>query len=192
MNNRTSSLSRPQDIREVKQSFLIVYEGICTESDYFRAFRMTTSTINVGQVMNTISMVKSNQHTWHWHEEKTYIRPVLVVFDKGNFPTNDFYRAIALARHNGFRVTYNNQAFEYWFLLHFNLYRGPKHRNSYADEIYKTFRPYLFKKQKVLGCKIYNRLLHLQQKAIKDATAVMKKFSQGNLTMENRPQLCIS
>ncbi|WP_300764417.1 hypothetical protein [uncultured Bacteroides sp.] len=39
-NHRTSSLSRPQGIREVKQSFLIVCEGMCTEPDYFKAFRM--------------------------------------------------------------------------------------------------------------------------------------------------------
>ena len=57
-NHRTSSLSRPQGTRVVKQSFLIVCEGMCTEPDYFRAFRMTTATIKaVGQGMNTISLV---------------------------------------------------------------------------------------------------------------------------------------
>ena len=57
-NHRTSILSRPQGIREVKQSFLIVCEGMCTEPDYFKAFRMTTATIKtVGQGLNTISLV---------------------------------------------------------------------------------------------------------------------------------------
>lgn len=57
-NHRTSSLSRPQGIREVKQSFLIVWEEMCTEPDYFKAFSMTMVNINaVYQGMNIISLV---------------------------------------------------------------------------------------------------------------------------------------
>lgn len=134
-NHRTSSLSRPQGIREVKQSFLIVCEGICTEPDYFKAFRMTTATIKaVGQGMNTISLVNKaiSIRDTDMKKKRTYDQ-CWVVFDKDDFPANDFNQAIALAERNGFRVAYSNQAFEYWFLLHFNLYRGPIHRNSYAD-----------------------------------------------------------
>ena len=44
---RKSGITRRQDFRAVKQSFLIVCEGECTEPDYFKAFRMTTATIKV-------------------------------------------------------------------------------------------------------------------------------------------------
>ena len=37
--HRSASLTRRQSMREVKQSFLIVCEGVRTEPDYFKAFR---------------------------------------------------------------------------------------------------------------------------------------------------------
>ena len=56
--HRKSSLTRRQGTRMVKQSFLIVCEGVRTEPDYFKAFRMTTATVKaVGQAMNTTSLV---------------------------------------------------------------------------------------------------------------------------------------
>ena len=42
--HRTSDLRRRQGTRNVKQSFLIVCEGLRTEPDYFNAFRMTAAT----------------------------------------------------------------------------------------------------------------------------------------------------
>ena len=43
--HRSGSLTRKQGTRNVKQSFLIVCEGVRTEPDYFKAFRMTTATV---------------------------------------------------------------------------------------------------------------------------------------------------
>ena len=156
-NHRTSSLSRPQGIREVKQSFLIVCEGMCTEPDYFKAFRMTTATIKaVGQGMNTISLVNKaiSIRDTDMKKKRTYDQ-CWIVFDKDDFPANDFNQAIALAERNGFRVAYSNQAFEYWFLLHFNLYRlvpvalqslsGTNTQKQLCRYAYKAYRPYLLK-----------------------------------------------
>lgn len=184
-NHRTSSLSRPQGTRVVKQSFLIVCEGMCTEPDYFRAFRMTTATIKaVGQGMNTISLVNKAISIRDTDIKKKRIYDQCwVVFDKDDFPASDFNQAIALAERNGFRVAYSNQAFEYWFLLHFNLYRGPIHRNSYANMLTKL-TDLTYSKAEGFGAKLYNRLLHLQPQAIKNATAVIKETSQGNPAME--------
>lgn len=184
-NHRTSSLSRPQGTRVVKQSFLIVCEGMCTEPDYFRAFRMTTATIKaVGQGMNTISLVNKAISIRDTDIKKKRIYDQCwVVFDKDDFPASDFNQAIALAERNGFRVAYRNQAFEYWFLLHFNLYRGPIHRNSYANMLTKL-TDLTYSKAEGFGTKLYNRLLHLQPQAIKNATAVIKETSQGNPAME--------
>ena len=53
-----SCLSRRQTVREIKQSFLIVCEGVKTEPDYFKAFRMTAATVKaVGLAMNTMTLV---------------------------------------------------------------------------------------------------------------------------------------
>ena len=174
--HRSASLTRRQSTREVKQSFLIVCEGIRTEPDYFKAFRMTAATVKaVGQAMNTTSLVSKaiSIRDADQKKKRTYDQ-CWVVFDKDDFPAKDFNEAIALAEKNGFKVAYSNQAFEYWFLLHFNLYKGALHRNSYADML-----------SRLSGIAImYNRLLHLQPQAIKNAATVLAEISHGNPAME--------
>lgn len=153
--HRSGSLTRKQGTRNVKQSFLIVCEGVRTEPDYFKAFRMTTATVKtIGQAMNTISLVnKAISIRDTEQKKKHYYDQCWVVFDKDDFPAKDFNQAIILAQKNGFRVAYSNQAFEYWFLLHFNLYRGPLHRQNYADMLSKLIgMPYSKVKDLVLSC----------------------------------------
>ena len=179
--HRKSSLSRRQGVREIKQSFLIVCEGEKTEPDYFKAFRMTTATVKaVGQAMNTMTLVnkaisireadrqKKREHDQCW-----------VVFDKDDFPAHDFNQAIQLAEKNGIRVAYNNQAFEYWFLLHYNLYTGPIHRNQYKDMLTKL-TGLQYNKTEGFGAVMYNLLLSRQKQAIKNADTVLAEISHGN------------
>ena len=183
--HRSASLTRRQSTREVKQSFLIVCEGVRTEPDYFKAFRMTAATVKaVGQAMNTTSLVSKaiSIRDADQKKKRTYDQ-CWVVFDKDDFPAKDFNDAIALAKKNGFKVAYSNQAFEYWFLLHFNLYKGALHRNSYADMLSRLSGiPY--SKTEGFGAIMYNRLLHLQPQAIKNAYAVLADISHGNPAME--------
>jgi len=119
--HRKASLTRRQGVREIKQSFLIVCEGEKTEPDYFKAFRMTAATVKaLGQAMNTMALVnKAISIREADHQKKREYDQCWVVFDKDDFPAQDFNQAIQLAEKNGFRVAYSNQAFEYWFLLHY-------------------------------------------------------------------------
>jgi len=137
--HRSSDFSRYQGTRNVKQSFLIVCEGTCTELDYFKAFRLTSVTIKaVGQGMNTVGRVnKAISICDNDQKRKRSYDQCWVVFDKDDFPAKDFNQTLQLAEHNGFRVAYSNQAFEYWFLLHFKLYTGALHRDRYAEMLSK-------------------------------------------------------
>ena len=190
-NHRTSGLSRPQGTRVVKQSFLIVCEGMCTEPDYFRAFRMTTATIKAVGGMNTISLVNKAISIRDTDIKKKRIYDQCwVVFDKDDFPASDFNQAIAIAERNGFRVAYSNQAFEYCVSVHFNLYRRPITRNSYANMLTKL-TTFTYSKAEGFRTKLYNRLLHLQPQAIKNATAVIKESHKAILLMENHLRLYI-
>jgi hypothetical protein len=119
--HRKARLTRRQGVREIKQSFLIVCEGENTEPDYFKAFRMTAATVKaLGQAMNTMALVnKAISIREADHQKKREYDQCWVVFDKDDFPAQDFNQAIQLAEKNGFRVAYSNQAFEYWFLLHY-------------------------------------------------------------------------
>ena len=155
--HRSSDLSRRQGIREIKQSFLIVCEGEKTEPDYFKAFRMTAATVKaVGQAMNTMTLVsKAISIRESDKKRKKVYDQCWVVFDKDDFPAKDFNQAIQFAEKNGFRVAYSNQAFEYWFLLHYNLYTGAIHRNQYKDMLTKlTGMPYRKSEGYVLSCTI--------------------------------------
>ena len=179
--HRKSSLSRRQGVREIKQSFLIVCEGEKTEPDYFKAFRMTAATVKaVGQAMNTMALVnKASSIREADRQKKREYDQCWVVFDKDDFPANDFNQAIQLAEKNGFRVAYSNQAFEYWFLLHYNLYTGPIHRNQYKDILTKL-TGLTYNKTEGFGAVMYNLLLARQQQAIKNAAAVLAEISHGN------------
>lgn len=180
-NHRLSDLSRRQGVREVKQSFLIVCEGEKTEPDYFKAFRMTAATVKaVGQAMNTMTLVsKAISIREADQKRKKVYDQCWVVFDKDDFPAKDFNQAIRFAEKNGFRVAYSNQAFEYWFLLHYNLYAGAIHRSQYKDMLTKlTGMPY--SKSEGYGAVMYNLLLSRQQQAINNAETVLAEISHGN------------
>ena len=52
-------ITRISGVREVKQTFLIICEGVNTEPDYFNAFRLTSATVKaIGQGMGTLALVQ--------------------------------------------------------------------------------------------------------------------------------------
>ena len=142
---------------------------------------MTAATVKaVGQAMNTMTLVnKAISIREADRQKKRVYDQCWVVFDKDDFPANDFNQAIQLAESNGFRVAYSNQAFEYWFLLHYNLYIGPIHRNLYKDMLTKL-TGLLYNKTEGFGAVMYNLLLTRQQQAIKNADTVLAQFLHGN------------
>ena len=124
-----------------------------TEPDYFKAFRMTAATVKaVGQAMNTTSLVSKaiSIRDADQKKKRTYDQ-CWVVFDKDDFPAKDFNEAITLAEKNGFKVAYSNQAFEYWFLLHFNLYKGGVAQEQLCRHAVKAFRNTLFQDGRIRG-----------------------------------------
>ena len=179
--HRTANLSRRQGVREVKESFLIVCEGEKTEPDYFKAFRMTAATVQaVGEAMNTMTLVnKAISIREADKAKKRFYDQCWVVFDKDDFPAKDFNQAILYAEKNGFQVAHSNQAFEYWFLLHFNLYQGPIHRSQYKDMLEKLIgMPY--NKTEGSGAVMYNLLLTRQEQAIKNSKTILAAIAHGN------------
>ena len=111
-------ITRISSVREVKQTFLIICEGVNTEPDYFNAFRLTSANVKaLGQGMGTLALVHKAIHIKEQEKLKgrTYNQN-WVVFDKDDFPENDFNSAILLAQQNGFEVAYSNQNSKAWLL----------------------------------------------------------------------------
>lgn len=178
-------LNRISGVREVKQTFLIICEGINTEPDYFNAFRLTSANVKaIGQGMSTVSLVQKaiNLKEDEKRKGRTYNQN-WIVFDKDDFPEKDFNAAILLAHKSGFEVAYSNQAFEYWFLLHFNLYQGSLHRSRY-ESMLSDLLGFTYSKKSGISIKIFNTLLSRQSKAIDHAKIVMKQFCGNNPAQE--------
>jgi hypothetical protein len=114
-------LARAIPVKLEKPTILIVCEGKNTEPSYFRQFKLTSATIRaIGNGYNTTSLV--NQAI-ALSQQRTYDQ-VWCVFDKDQFPANDFNNAITITTANNFGVAYSNQAFEYWLILHFEDHQG--------------------------------------------------------------------
>lgn len=178
-------ITRISSVREVKQTFLIICEGVNTEPDYFNAFRLTSANVKaVGQGMGTLALMQKAILIKEQEKQKgrTYNQN-WVVFDKDDFPDADFNTAIQFAHKNSFEVAYSNQAFEYWFLLHFNLYQGALHRSRY-EKMLSDLLGFPYTKKSGISTRIFNMLLPRQQQAINHAKVVMKQFTGNNPAKE--------
>ena len=179
------TLKRTSSLRLVKQTFLIVCEGEVTEPEYFNSFRLTSANVKaIGKGMNTISLVKEAIAIRDIEKRRSRnYDQCWVVFDKDDFSDGDFNAAIQMAQTNGFHVAYSNQAFEFWFLLHFNLYQGAIHRNRYA-EMLTHLLGFKYGKAKGDSVRVFNVIYPRTRMAIDNAKNVLKAFDGSNPAKE--------
>jgi RloB-like protein len=125
---------RPSNTRPKLVYFLIVCEGEKTEPNYFRALEkdLPRGTVELkidGAGRNTIGLVdyaiKQRDISCRKYDR------VWVVFDKDDFPDNNFNGAIIKANDNNINCAWTNEAFELWFLLHFQFIDTGMNRDAY-------------------------------------------------------------
>lgn len=115
---------KKQGARQVRR-ILILCEDSKSSRDYFAEFPHDPSVVQiecVGTGMNTVSLMKNAIRRADIAKKSgsPYER-IWVVFDKDDFPLENFNRAIALARnHNEIEACWSNECFELWYLLHFH------------------------------------------------------------------------
>lgn len=119
--------------RQPRKSFLIVCEGKKTEPNYFRSFRVSVRVKFAEAAGNTLSLVKRAKEL---ASEDEYDQ-VWCVFDKDSFPDDNFDNAIHSAKAAGFEVAYSNEAFELWYLLHYEYYSSSMPRTSFESLLTK-------------------------------------------------------
>ncbi len=138
---------RKQNVREIApESYLIVCEGE-TEKQYFEAIikkiegereqRFPAKIIAAGA--NTKSLVVSTKD--EIRRASIVYSNVWCVFDKDDFPDGNFNSEIEKAEKEGYGAAWSNEAFELWFLLHFQLLTTKLTRGQYnkkLNEIYRT------------------------------------------------------
>ncbi|MEC4894030.1 MAG: RloB family protein [Oscillatoria sp. PMC 1051.18] len=164
--------------REVKQRFLIVCEGEKTEPNYFRSFRVPKKVIDVkGLGKNPRKLVDRAKEL---QEQEDYDR-VWCVFDRDDWTVEDFNNAIANATNQGFQVAYSNEAFELWYVLHFEFLNTGIPRNDYIKKLNSLLKQTYQKNSET----IYDELFEKQAIAIKNATNLLKQYDPPNPSQDN-------
>ena len=162
--------SRPTNTRNKRVYFLIVCEGEKTEPKYFKAIEneLPQGTIELeiaGTGRNTIGLV--NYTIEQRNKANRKYDQVWAVFDKDDFPDANFNSAIFKAEANGIKCAWTNEAFELWFMLHFQYVDTGMSRDEYKKFI-----------ERELTSKIGN--VYKYKKNAPDTYVLLKKY--GNLT----------
>lgn len=117
-----------------------------------------------GSGMNTHSLV---EEAIKYKDENKLERgdQLWVVFDRDDFPEDNIRKAFDQAKKNGIRCAYSNQAFELWFLLHFDYHDAALHRSQYKEKLSEK----LDRDYKKNDARMYRKLLDKQDNAIRNA-----------------------
>lgn len=153
---RKQSQKREQKV--IRCSVLIVCEGTKTEPHYFEAFAKKQQ----GVIVYDIEVKGLGRGTKDVVEKaidlknKNNYDRVWAVFDKDEFPAKDFNDAIAIGQNNGIGVAWSNEAFELWYLYHFQNVTTGVPRKDYEEKIsaavnaspkYKSKKKYKYTKK---------------------------------------------
>jgi hypothetical protein len=160
------------------ERILIVCEGEKTEPNYFRQFRVTSADVQVvGKGYNTLSLVEEAIRLKQKARlEEEPFDQVWCVFDVDSFPAHNVNGAWQKARKNKIRTALSNEAFELWFLLHFDYITAAHSRDRYQDMLSQR----LGKKYEKNSMETYRDLFPMQAQAIENARKLMSQYDPRN------------
>jgi hypothetical protein len=171
-----SPAGRKTEGAQLRRRILIVCEDSKSSCLYFRSFKIDPHRAEVrpvGTGMNTDSLVeeairlKDKRETEH----QPYFE-IWCVLDRDNFPLSNYARAFDLARKANIRIAWANEAFELWYLLHFNYHDTGMSRADYKPRLDDCLpQPY----EKADGSIYENVFLH-QATAIRNARRLEKHW----------------
>lgn len=129
-----------EESRKKPKKFLLLCEGKNTEPGYFKAFPVVSASVKAfgygssktALVEYAIEVAKEDRYQGH---------EVWVVFDFDIKPDQlsqqkeDYNRAIEMAKREKFKVAYSNDAFELWFVLHFQEVEGKFNRYHFYERL---------------------------------------------------------
>lgn len=140
---------RKTEFKSKRKFYLIVCEGEKTEPKYFESLKeslprgvLELTNIDIdGTGKNTLSIIDEAKKLKKKYEEK-YLRKidnVWTVFDKDSFPSRNFNNAINKGENSRPKINcaWTNEAFELWYLLHFNYYNTGIPREQYQSLLEK-------------------------------------------------------
>lgn len=152
--------SRKQNNRVKRRFFLIVCEGAKTEPNYFKGLEKNlppgvVNTIELaieGEGHNTLTVIQDAVDAKARIEKQgRIIDEVWAVFDRDSFPEANFNNAIFKSKAVNVHCAWTNEAFELWYLLHFQFFQHGMSRTDYKGVIERELskklnRPYTYQK----------------------------------------------
>ena len=171
---------RKVNTRKVRQRFLIVCEGEKTEPNYFNSFRVPKDVIQIevkGVGENPSKLVESAKDL---KKQEDYAQ-VWCVFDRDNWLPQDFNNAIQNAENQNFNVAYSNEAFELWYVLHFEFLNTGIPRSDYCQKLTNL----MGKKYQKNSEQIYDELINKQDIAIKNSKKLLKEYPRPSPVQDN-------
>jgi len=184
---RSSAKRKP---KQIQVFFLIICEGEKTEPNYFKKFKK-----KFGNVIYEIDCQSKGYNTLRVVEEAIKIRDknpkysrVWTVFDKDSFPDKDFNSAIQKAKDNNICCAWSNEAFELWYLLHFQYRNTPMSREDYKkaieNEINKQTLGFVYAKNSTEMYDILQKYGN-QAQAIKNADKLSQQYDNQSFANQN-------
>jgi hypothetical protein len=191
---------RQEKTREVRVYFLIVCEGEKTEPNYFKSFKTNVKSFvltidTLGEGSNTKDLVKRTIKARD--NSRQQYDSVWAVFDRDSFVPKNFNDAIQLAENNNIKTGWTNEAFELWYLLHFQYRNSAMSRVDYKkaieDEINtkiaiqsksKKFKKFVYQKNSVEMFSILEKFGN-QKQAITYAKKLILNHSCNNFAIHN-------
>ena len=167
--------------RDPRPRFLIVCEGRKTEPSYFRQFPVAKEFVDlevIGYGQQPLNVVQYAIDRMEADGSHNSYDQIWAVFDRDDVPKQDFNEARELAKRKKIGVAYSNEAFELWYLLHFDYLDTALSRTQYEDMLSKRLRredPACLKYEKK-DPRTYERLLNRQEKAIENATRLLAQY----------------
>jgi hypothetical protein len=129
---------RPAATQE-RRRVLIVCEDSKSACYYFKSFKIDpkrAEVFPVGTGMNTDSLVAEAIRLKDIAAQACQpYSEVWCVFDRDSFPLENYDRAFQMARAKGIKVAWANEAFEIWYLLHFNYHDTGVSRDDYHAKL---------------------------------------------------------
>lgn len=169
---------RRRDRLEVLQRFLIVCEGEKTEPRYFEGFRVPQLVVDVKGLGNDPKRIV--EEAIRKSEEAEY-NQVWCVFDRDDVEVGDFNGALQRARSQQIQVAYSNQAFELWYLLHFDFHNTAISRRDYVTKLSKS----MGREYRKNDSRMFDLLSSRQNTAIQNANRLLGQYSPHNPASDN-------
>lgn len=129
---RQRGVRQPVAVNALPPHILIVCEGEKTEPYYFEGFQLGALVEVVGPGAETIRVV---EEAIRIRDEDGSFTEIWVVIDRDDHPRERFEQALSVAAREHIGVAYSNQAFELWYLLHFDYCDADLHRDTYAKRL---------------------------------------------------------